>query len=92
MKLERETVKEAIRDFSKVHGWPRHIETDTDKRDLIDIMHRELSRLYSEEQFDAACATAWQQARRFPIIADFYRGFDAPEATDYGPIIERIIK
>ena len=79
MKLSRDTVKEAYIEFGLRFGWPVHAKTDQEKRRIIDIDHRELSKIYSEEKFPAALTIAWQQARRFPCLADFHRGFDAPK-------------
>ena len=78
MKLERTTVVQAYIEFGERYGWPIHADTDARKSRIIDIDHRELSKLYTEERFHDALAIAWQQARRFPVVADFHRGFDAP--------------
>ena len=55
----------------------------------IDIIHRELSKHYTEETFKDALTVAWQQARKFPCVADFHRGFDAPKRDD-GPTLEEL--
>jgi len=31
-----------------------------------------------EETFGEGLTIAWNQSRRFPVVADFHRGFDAP--------------
>ena len=88
MKLERRTVALAYIEFGERHGWPLHLDTDQKKKRAVDIDHRELSKLYTEEKFPDAVSIAWQQARRFPVIADFHRGFDAPSR---GPELNRTL-
>jgi len=79
MKLDRATVAKAYLEFGERYGWPIHADTDAKKSRIVDIDHRELAKLYSEERFPDALTIAWQQARRFPVVADFHRGFDAPK-------------
>ena len=80
MNLKRETVKQAFSEFGELRGWPPEIKTDEQAKRLIDVNHRELSKWLTEETFPEALSIAWQQARRFPVVADFHRGFDAPKA------------
>ena len=80
MNLKRETVKQAYLELGERHGWPPGAKTDEQKRRIVDVDHRELSKWLTEETFPEALSIAWQQARRFPVVADFHRGFDAPKA------------
>jgi len=79
MKLKTETVANALLEFTEALGSPDHIKTAPQMDRLIFLYHRELSKLYTEEKFPAALSIAWQQARRFPVLSDFHRGFDSPE-------------
>jgi len=79
MKLEKETVATAIKELAEAYGTPQHIQTREQMDRLITLYHRELSKLCTEEKFPDALTIAWQQARRFPVVADFHRGFDAPK-------------
>jgi hypothetical protein len=81
MKLKKETVTLAYLDFATRFGWPQHAKDNETRKAIVAIDHRELSKHYSDEQFKDALSIAWQQARRFPCIADFHRGFDAPEKS-----------
>ena len=78
MKLQRNTVRDAYVEFGHRFVWPPHADTDYKKTFIIDVDHRELSKLYTEETFPEALSVAWAQARKFPCVADFHRGFDAP--------------
>ena len=82
MKLSRDTVKKAYIEFGERFDWPPHAKTDEQKSRIIDLDWRELSKQYSDETFRDALTVAWQQARRFPVLADFHRGFDAPESNE----------
>ena len=79
MQLSKETVIKTFSEFATVLGLPAHLSNPEKLSEAMTILHRELSKQYSEEQFATASSIAWQQARRFPVIADFHRGFDAPE-------------
>lgn len=82
--LKRETVKKAYKEFYDRFGLPAHVETEAQLRRIIDLDHRELAKRYNEDSFPKALSIAWQQARKFPCVPDFHRGFDAPsiEKTD----------
>ena len=83
MKLTRETVKKAYGEFASLHGWPPHADTDDKKKRMIDLAFREFARVYTEESFEAARRIAWNQARKFPVPADFHRGWEAPAEEDF---------
>jgi len=89
MKLTIETVEKSLKEISEAYGVPAHIQTMSQMDRMIFLYHRELAKLYTEETFPAALSVAWQQARRFPVIADFHRGFDAP-AGNNAPTMEEI--
>ena len=89
MVLSKETVISAFREFAVVFGVPDHLKEKDRMARAIDIIHRELSKHYTEETFKDALTVAWQQARKFPCIADFHRGFDAPKRDD-GPTLEEL--
>lgn len=78
MNLKITTVAKAYAEFGERYGWDRHASTQEAKKRIVFLDHRELSKLFSEEDFPKGLSIAWQQARRFPVIADFHRGFDAP--------------
>ena len=88
MKLSKETVELSLKEFVDALGAPQHVKTIKDMDKVINLYHRELSKYHSEETFPAALSIAWQQARRFPCIADFHRGFDAP--VNHGPTMADI--
>ena len=77
--LSRDTVRDAYIEFGKRFGWPDHAKTDEHKKFIIDFDHERLAVLYNDQTFPAALGIAKDQARRFPCIADFYRGFEAPK-------------
>jgi hypothetical protein len=79
MALEREDVKAAVLEFVKVFGLPDHLKDPDALSFCVDVYHRELSKKFDKYSFEDALSIAWQQARRFPCISDFHRGFDAPE-------------
>ena len=78
MKLKLETTKRVLKEFADVYGLPKHIDSDEKLNNVVKIMHRELSLLYTEETFKDATSIAWQQSRKFPCITDFHRGWEAP--------------
>jgi len=79
MNLKIETVSSALEELADAYGAPRHIEDKEHMGRVIGLYHRELSKQFTDEQFKDALTIAWQQARRFPVVADFHRGFDAPD-------------
>ena len=79
MKLKLETIGTASCEFAEAFGAPAHISSPEKMERLVFLYHRELSKIYTEEKFPAALSIAWQQARRFPVLADFSRGYDCPE-------------
>lgn len=92
MNLKKETTDKALGEFAKVFGLPPHLKDGDNLRTALEILHRELSRQYTEETFPEALEIAWQQARRFPCIADFHRGFDAPERDELGGMPKEYLK
>ena len=80
MKLKIETIGTATREFAEAFGAPAHITSPEKMERLVFLYHRELSKIYTEEKFPDALSIAWQQSRRFPVLADFHRGFDSPES------------
>jgi len=82
MTLNRETVKTAFIEFSLVFGMPKHIDSENKMAGVVDIYHRELSKQFTEETFGEGLTIAWNQSRRFPVVADFHRGFDAPDKSN----------
>lgn len=87
MTLKYQTVAVAYLEFAERFGWPRHADTKAKQKRVVEIDYRELARIYTEETFGRALCVAWQQARKFPCIADFHRGFDAPMR---GPTMEEL--
>ena len=80
MKLKIETIGTATCEFAEAFGAPAHITSPEKMERLVFLYHRELSKIYTEEKFPAALSIAWSQARRFPVLADFNRGYDAPRS------------
>ena len=78
MKLTISTVANALLEFTEALGAPDHINSSEKMDRLIFLYHRELAKVYTEEKFPAALAIAWNQARRFPVLSDFHRDFNAP--------------
>lgn len=76
--LKRDAVRDAYAEFGARFNWPAHAKNLEDKRKIIDFDYCELKKMFSEETFPSALAVAKAQARKFPCIADFYRGFDPP--------------
>ena len=79
MELKNATVRHALNEFIEVYGAPSHCKTQDHAERIANIYHRELSKQFTEETFRQGLDIAWNQARKFPVIADFHRGFDAPE-------------
>ena len=82
MNLKIETVSSALEELADAYGAPRHIEDKEHMGRVIGLYHRELSKQFTEETFGEGLTIAWNQSRRFPVVADFHRGFDAPEKSN----------
>lgn len=81
MNLKKETVARAYSDFGLRFGWPAHSKDDEDRKKIVKFDHAILADMFSEEGFADALMIAKAQARKFPCVADFYRGYDAPSIT-----------
>lgn len=81
--MTRETVKDALFDFAAAYGWPQHIEKSEQITKIVDLYNRELSRTYTDADFSKGVAIAWDQCRKFPVVSDFHRGWDAPARKSF---------
>ncbi len=75
MKLKRDTVRDVLTEFIDAYGFPNHIKPDETSKisRLIDIYHRRLSEVYTEDTFAKGALIAWNTCyQQFPKVAHFH--------------------
>lgn len=75
MNLKIETVTKAYSEFGEAFGWPNHAKAVEQRKRIVQLNHRELSKFFTEESFPSGLTIAWKQARKFPLVSDFFVGF-----------------
>jgi len=72
MKLSRETVRAELEKFAIAYGLPKHADDSEKLSLLVDVYHEALSKRFNDHTFKGGVEIAWNRARGFPLVSDFF--------------------
>ena len=70
--LKLETVRSGLEKFAIAYGVPKHADDSEKLSKLIDVYHEALSKRFNDHTFKSGVEIAWNRARGFPLVSDFY--------------------
>lgn len=76
MNLKLKSVAKAYEEYFKIFGVPDHIGNQESLNTFISVMHKKLSKFFTEESFPLGVRSADSTAMRLPVVSDFVRSVD----------------